>query len=322
MGILQIEEAQREGARLVVGLAGISGSGKTFSALQLAYGLANFNAKKIGLLCTENKRDRLYSDAIKNDKGEVQRFLVGDLYAPFSPERYCDAIQEFADAGVEVLVIDSVSHEWNGPGGCEDIAHQAGAKVAKWNDAKREHKRFMNKMLTAPLHVIACMRAQEKTKMEVVNGKTTYTPMGILPICEKNFTFELTASMMVHAGGQQREILKCPQELAGIFGTAGEWAEGYLTPQHGKALRDWVDGGVQVDPAIQAARDTLQMNADKGLKALESAWAALSPKLRKAIGPKGCPDDLKASAAAFDKLNAANDNGQGGVDALNQALAG
>src|SRR5262245_53198485 len=88
MSVIQIREAERAGARLVIGLAGISGSGKTYSALQLAYGLAGGNAKKVGLLDTENRRGSLYANALKNRAGDVQRFLIGDLFAPFSPERY------------------------------------------------------------------------------------------------------------------------------------------------------------------------------------------------------------------------------------------
>lgn len=321
MSIFQIEEAQREGARLVIGLAGISGSGKTYTALQLAWGLANGDSRKVGLICTENKRGRLYSDALRDADGVIHRFMVGDLVAPFSPARYIEAIGEFVAAGVEVIVIDSVSHEYEGIGGVEELS----CNGKKWNDAKREHKRFMNVLLSSPVHVIACMRAREKVK--VTDGGKKVDSLGIQPIQEKNFTFELTASMMMHDGGRQREVLKCPDELADIFGKSGDWAKGYITSDDGRNLRRWVDGGKQVDPKVQAARDTLQMNADKGLKALQDAWAALPAAMRKAISPAkphGCPDDLKSSAAAFDKLSksaGANDNTEA-IDDLNNSVLG
>lgn len=326
MSIFKIEEAEREGARLVVGLGGVSGGGKTFTALQLAWGMANFDSKKVGFICTENRRGRLYSDALRDADGVVHKFLIGDLVPPFSPARYIEAIQAFANAGVEVLVIDSVSHEWEGIGGCEDIAHAPGRdgqtpKTPRWNDAKREHKAFMNAMLQSPLHVIVCMRAREKVKLVKIGGKTEYEPQGVLPIQEKNFTFELTASLMLWNGGKERDVIKCPSELEGIFGKTGEPAQGYLTADHGKALRDWVDGGHQVDDAVKNARDSLQLVCEQGMDALAAAWTALPAKIRKAINPKGCPDDLKKSAQAFDDARAAANDNQA-ADELNQQLLG
>lgn len=327
MSIFKIEEAHREGARLVIGLGGISGGGKTFTALQLAWGLANFDSKKVGLLCTENRRGRLYADALRDQQGNIHRFMVGDLVPPFSPARYIEAIKAFEQAGVEVLVIDSVSHEWNGIGGCEDIANAPDGqgkapKNPRWNTAKREHKSFMNAMLQSPLHVIACMRAQPKVKLETQNGKTVYVDQGVLPIQEKSFTFELTASMMLWNSGKQRDVLKCPDELAGIFGKSGEWAEGYLTAQSGKQLRDWVDGGGKVDPEVQRAWDQLLMTCEQGMAALQAAWVKLPANIKKAIDPAGCPATLKQSAQAFDaqrqQAAGANDN----LDDLNAQVLG
>lgn len=334
MSIFKIEEAQREGARLVVGLGGVSGGGKTFTALQLAWGMAKFDSKKVGLMCTENRRGRLYSEALKDAEGNVHRFMIGDLTPPFSPARYIEGIQAFVAAGVEVLVIDSVSHEWEGIGGCEDIAHAPGRdgqapKQPRWNDAKREHKSFMNSMLQSPLHIIACMRAREKVKLVKRDGKTEYEPQGVLPIQEKNFTFELTASMMLWSGGKERDIIKCPAELESIFGRTGEVVSSYidsdgvqhpwLTADAGKRLRDWIDGASTVNDAVKNARDSLQLVCEQGMEALKTAWAALPKSIQKAIGPKGCPDDLKKSAQAFDAARAAaNDNRQ--ADDLNAAL--
>jgi hypothetical protein len=323
MSIFKIEEAEREGARLVVGLGGISGGGKTFSALQLGWGMANFDSKKLGFICTENRRGRLYANALQDADGVIHKFLIGDLTPPFSPQRYSEAIQAFVDAGVEVLVIDSVSHEWEGIGGCEDIANAPGRdgqapRTPRWNDAKREHKRFMNALLQSPVHIIACMRAREKVKLVKNGGKTEYEPQGVLPIQEKNFTFELTASMMLWNGGKERDIIKCPAELVPIFGTAGEPARGYLTAEHGKQLRDWIDGGKQINSAAQNARDSLQLVCEQGMDALKAAWSALPKSTRDAISTAGCPDDLKRAAMAFDAQRASSASTQ--ADDMNAAL--
>jgi hypothetical protein len=320
MSVINIREAERAGARLVIVFAAVSGGGKTYTALQLAYGLANGNAKKVGLLDTENKRGSLYADSIKNSKKEVQKFLIGDLYPPFSPARYVDAIEEFQKAGVEVLVVDSGSHEWEGEGGCEDIAHAGNPKNPRWNEAKREHKRFMNKLLQSDMHIILCLRAREKVKLVKRDGKTEYEPMGVLPICEKNLMFEATASMMLWNGGKARDVMKCPDELTAIFGKAGGQAEGYLTAKHGLQLRKWVEGGVQLDGALEAARNTLRTLCEKGTVELRAAWDAQAEDTRKQLGA-GFLQELLESAEAYDEQRQlAGNTDASKVGSLNEEL--
>jgi ABC-type dipeptide/oligopeptide/nickel transport system ATPase subunit len=318
MSVINIRKAEREGARLVLGIAGISGSGKTYTALQLAYGLANFDASKVGFLDTENRRGSLYANALKDANGQVQQFWIGDLYAPFSPQRYIDAILEFQRMGVEVLVIDSITHEWEGQGGCEEIAHAGNPRMPDWKRAKAEHKRFMNAMLQSDMHVIACIRAREKVKVEKVNGKSEVIPIGIQPVTEKNVMFEMTASMMMMDAGRQREVIKTSGTDA-IFGPAG-FHQGYLTPQHGKMLRDWVDGAKALDPRIEHAKNSLRTVCEQGMEALAAAWKALPQEVKQAIGPSGCPDEFKLAAKEFDALRAKDSGRQ--LDDLNKQVLG
>jgi len=117
MSILNIKPAERSGSRVVIGISGQSGSGKTLTALKMARGMVD-KPEEIGFLDSENGRGRLYSGELDGP------FMHADLYAPFSPARYRQAIEEFQEAGVRVLVIDSGSHEWEGEGGCIDREHQ------------------------------------------------------------------------------------------------------------------------------------------------------------------------------------------------------
>ena len=318
MSVLNIREAKREGARLVVGLAGISGSGKTYTALQLAYGLANFNSRKVGLLDTENRRGSLYANSLVDSDGVVQPFLVGDLEPPFSPKRYADAILEFQRAGVEVLVIDSVTHEWEGTGGCEEIAHAQNPRLPDWATAKREHKAFMNALLQSDMHIVVCIRAREKVKISKEGGRTVVEPIGIQPVQEKNFMFELTASLMMMNEGQWQDVMKCPAELREVLGRG----EGYITAADGKALRAWVDGAVQLDPEIERARNMLKTTSSKGLAALEAAFRALPKKIQKALAADGSIEPLKTAATAFDQQRVdAKPGGQELAD-LNEEVMG
>lgn len=315
--VVNIRKAKRAGARLVIGLAGVSGSGKTYTALQFAYGLANFDASKVGLLDAENQRGSLYADCLKNERGEVQQFLVGDLEPPFSPERYAAAIRQFQEAGVEVLVIDSASHEWEGTGGCEEIAESRMLGGMKdWGTAKREHKRFMNAMLQSNMHIIPCLRAREKVEIRKNGSKTEVVPLGIMPVCEKNFMFELTASLMMYAEGTHQDVAKCPAELKPFLARG----KGYITAADGKAVRDWVDGAVPLDPAIEHARNTLRTTTEAGLDAYKAAWMKTPKAARDALTDDGTHATLKAAAEAFDKAAAERKAGGSAVAGLNDAL--
>lgn len=293
MTTIQIREAVREGARLVIGLQGISGSGKTFTALQLGYGLAGFEGRKVGFLDTENRRGSLYADSLVHpETGQVDRFLIGDLAPPFSPQRYIDAIRAFEDAGVEVLIIDSVSHEWAGQGGCYDIAKNISKRIDDWLTAKNEHKRFMSAMLQSSMHVIACIREAPKTDF---SDPKNPRQLGLMPIQESQFVFELTASLQMWAEGKQQAVLKCPAELRGILGRQ----QGYITPADGKALRDWVSGGQTIDPRVAKWRDALQAKAQDGETATRDAWGKTPPEVQAALGLE-FRNTLFAAAQAFD----------------------
>lgn len=321
MGILNIQQVQREGARLVIMLCAVSGDGKTKTALELAYGMVAGDGKKIGFLDTENGRGKLYADDYKSP------YLYGELKPPFSPARYIQAIEEFSKTGVEVLVIDSGSHEYEGIGGCIEIAEAGNPRLPNWNKAKSEHKKFMSALLNSPMHIIFCLRAREKAKPEKgPDGKVVYQDMGLQPITEKNVVFEATASLMLRDHGMKQDALKVPGALQKILGRG----EGYITQQDGAALRAWVDGAKQLDPEVERHRGLLHMAAEKGMAGLQEAWGKTPAAVRKVIGPKGCPEDLKASAAAFDQAASdakAGATGEAGGDTaaiagINAAIAG
>lgn len=323
---IAIQTAKRAGARVVVSLAGPSGSGKTLTALLLAYGMTGGDGSRIGLLDTENRRGRLYADAhtyrmVQDQLGLADMptpFLVGDLEPPFSPRRYIDAILQFQKAGVRVLVIDSVSHEWEGTGGCQEIANPPGSnlRIPKWNLAKAEHKAFVNALLQCDMDVIVCTRAREKVRIEKANGETVVTPLGMLPICEKNFMFEMTASLMMWDSGRMQESMKCPDELKPILGRGDD----YITAADGARLRAWIDGADQLDPAIEHARNSLRTVTERGMDAYREAWKKTPKRIRDALQADGTHDVLKASADAFDRQRIDAQPGGAQLAELNAAI--
>lgn len=302
----EIRKAQRQGARLLIQLSGVSGSGKTYTALQLAYGLAGNRADKVVMIDTENRRGSLYADSLP------QPFNIIDFYAPFSPGRYIQAIEAACNAGAEVIVIDSVTHEWESEGGCEWIANQT--RFPDWKRAKAEHKRFMTYMLQCPAHIIACTRAREKVDF---SDPKNPRPLGIQPIQEKNFSYEATVSLMMHDQGKRQDVLKCPAELQAVLGRG----HGYLGVADGQALRHWVDGGAKVDPAIEHHRGLLLNVTERGVEALRSAWKATPAGIQKKLGAAFL-EQLKAAAAEYDaQRQAVQPAAPASVQALNDDSA-
>lgn len=291
MSILNIRPAQRAGAKVVIGIAGQSGSGKTLTALYMARGMVD-NASQIGFLDTENKRGSLYSDELDG------QFMIGDLYPPFSPDRYSQAIKEFEKAGVKALVIDSVTHEWEGEGGCIDIAENTTSKIADWKRSKAEHKKFMNTLLQADIDfIIVCVRAREVMDFRIPSKPVS---LGIQPICEKNFMFEMTASVMMFNEGLNQQHLKVPKELKSVFGDGNS----YIGQDVGAGIRRWVSAGAQIDPLVTSWANKLQASSSGGMGELVKVWSAMPKHIQAQLVAH--KDQCKASAEAYDH-NRAND---------------
>lgn len=215
--------AVREGVGLLIGLAGPTGSGKTMSALRLARGLAGGDDTKIAFIDTEARRALHYAASAGEAPGPYSfGFQHADLAPQFTPERYLELIEKADGAGFSVIVIDSFSHEWDGDGGLteiHDVIHermggQDKQSIAAWKEPKLRHKRLVSRLLQCRAHLVICMRAEDKLRMETVEKedektgrtykKTVITPAKDLPpterwvpVCEKRFPYELITSFVV-----------------------------------------------------------------------------------------------------------------------------
>jgi hypothetical protein len=154
---VQFTKAARKRAKLRLALSGPSGSGKTYGALLIAAGLGG----RIAVIDTERGSAALYSDLVDFDTLEIS--------PPFSPERFIEALAAAAAAGYDVCVIDSITHEWDGAGGCLEInetiaqAKYRGNTWSAWNETTPRHRAFLDAILQSPMHVIATMRSKTET---------------------------------------------------------------------------------------------------------------------------------------------------------------
>jgi len=283
--------ARRTGVGLLIGLCGGTGSGKTFSALRLATGMAR--GKRFCLIDTEAGRALHYADRFAFDHG--------DLKPPFRPEAYADAIAAADAAGYPVVVVDSMSHSWAGEGGCldwqeEELNRMAGddwrkreaCRMASWIRPKISHKKMVARLLQVRAHVILCFRAEEKIEMvKDTSGKLIVRPResvtgldGWVPVAEKSLPYELTASFLLTADapGVPKPI-KLQEQHRAMFPTGSPVAE-----SAGEQIAKWAGGGTDGSAKAPPTPGTLTgdgVTADTRAEPPPSAPADLAARLRK-----------------------------------------
>lgn len=159
--VYRFRDAKRKESKAIIGLYGPSGAGKTYSALLLGRGLIGPNGA-LGIADSEHKRGELFSDI-----PELGGYKHTDIEPPFTPQTYIDCIEDAVKAGLECLVIDSLSHEWEGTGGVLEMAAAnrvaSGASINNWNKPKTEHNKLILAITRSPIHLILCFRAKRKT---------------------------------------------------------------------------------------------------------------------------------------------------------------
>lgn len=299
----EFRPAIREQTSLLIALAGPSGSGKTFSALRLARGLVGQQGR-IAVIDTEAGRALHYADRFQ--------FHHGDLKPPFRPEAYLNAILAAEAAGFHAVVIDSMSHEYEGEGGILDWAAELEEKGTKppgnWNVPKGAHKKMMNRLLQLRCHLIFCLRADEKVKIEKQPDnqgrmKTVVVPIGWQPICEKRFMYEMTASFTLTADRPGMPQFNLPHKLQDQHRHA--FPEGrHIGEESGEQLAAWAHGGVA--PAAKAAPGIAPETKAAGEAASAqgvdkyTAWlAGLDPAVKETVRP--FHKDWSARAKAADE---------------------
>lgn len=242
----EFREPKRENAPLLIGLAGGTGSGKTYSALRLARGLAD--GKPFAVIDTENGRALHYTDFFPDMRH-------GHLKAPFSPAAYAAAVKAADEQGFPVIVVDSGSHIWEGVGGVLEmqtaeharLGNREATKMLSWVTPKQAHRKFVNQLLQVKAHVILCLRAEDKIEMVKVDGETVVRPKqtlkgagldGWVPICEKRLPFELTLSFLLTSEhpGLPRPI-KLEEQHKPFFPLDQQVGE-----ETGRALAAWAAG--------------------------------------------------------------------------------
>lgn len=245
------KKATREQCKLRLLLEGASGSGKTYGALVVASQFSD----KIALIDTENASASLYSDKFSFDTCQLE--------APFTPEKYIEAIK-YAEKHYDVIVIDSISHEWIGSGGCLDIHGQIGGNTfTAWKKVTPRHDAFIDALLFSSAHIICTARSKtEYALVENDRGKMMPVKQGTAIKQRDGLDYEMTTVFTLN----QNNLATATKDRTSLF--VGK--DHKISAETGKILMNWLNSGeapVSIqEPEQEDAKDYKVINS-----AIESA---------------------------------------------------
>ena len=239
---MELRHAARKQAKIKLALEGVSGSGKTMSALLLASGMADWS--KIAVIDTENHSADLYA--------HLGEYNVLQLSKPFTPERYIKAIETCENASMEVIVIDSISHEWDGSGGILNI-HGAmpGNSFINWNKVTPRQNAFVQKILQSDCHVISTIRTKTDYTLTDKNGKMVPEKVGLKGITRDGMDYEFTIVFDLDI----KHLASASKDRTGLF---MDKPEEVITAAHGKKILEWCKAGIsiqEIKSKISLAKD-------------------------------------------------------------------
>lgn len=237
---MQLNRAERKNVKIKLGLQGSSGSGKTMSALLLGYGLTN-DWSKIAIIDTENHSAELYS--------HLGAYNVLNLEPPFSPERYKEAIEVCKKAQMEVIIIDSISMEWDYV--LEQHSQLAGNSYTNWSKFTPRHHSFVQSILQANAHVICTLRAKQDYVLNEKNGKFVPEKVGLKSIQRDGLDYELTIVFEIDI----KHNAVATKDRTELFSGKTEFK---ISSETGKEISEWCKKGILIEPDYQPFIDACE----------------------------------------------------------------
>ncbi|WP_375179875.1 AAA family ATPase [Enterococcus rotai] len=249
---MEVKKAKREKLKVPIMLTGASGSGKTVSALLIAKGIIekmfpdlsdDEQWEKIGVIDTEHKRSLLYAEATVADV-YIGEFLHLDFEPPYTVDNYIKAFNMMKDSGVEVVIVDSLTHAWSGEGGIlEQVENlQRGNsknQMLAWNKVKPIEKQFLKLVTGNSVYVIGTARSKQAYDMEKNDaGKNQIVKMGLKPDQKDSLEYEFAISMRI----DQDHTAEATKDNSNMFGQPFKINKGV-----GHKIFDWSDTGIDLE---------------------------------------------------------------------------
>ncbi len=227
---MEFRKAERRKAKLRLGITGPAGSGKTYGALLVAFGLGG----RIAMIDTENGSGDLYS--------ALGDYDICSISAPFTVNKYLEAIKTAESAGYDIIIIDSLSHAWAGEGGLLDMQGKiadSGRKnsFAAWREVTPLHNKLIDTMLASKCHIIATMRSKtDYVQVENERGKAEIRKVGLAPVQRDGMEYEFGVVFDLGIN----HVVNVSKDRTSLFD--GEVFK--LSQETGQALKKWLDSGV------------------------------------------------------------------------------
>ena len=222
------------------------------SALLIAYGLCG-DWTKVAVIDTENNSADLYS--------HLGAYNVLPLPAPYAPERYIEAIKACEEGGMDVIIIDSIAHEWEGEGGVLQLCDSIGGGFqTAWKQMTPRHDKFKNAILSSTCHVITTVRRkQEYILVDSQNsqGKTVQKPVkaGMKEITREGWEYELTVNLELDI----KHECTASKDRTGLFMGKDPFIPTVAT---GQMIKEWCDTGADIENEINIAINQLSQCND------------------------------------------------------------
>ena len=218
---MHLQTAQRKRAKIKMGLQGPSGSGKTMGALLTAYGLCG-DWSKIVVIDTENHSADLYAN--------IGNYNVLPLTSPFTPEKYIQAIELCEKSAMEVIIIDSVTHEWENL--IDYHSSLQGNSFTNWGKITPRHNDFVQKILQSSCHVISTIRTKQDYVLQEKNGKMVPEKVGLKSVQRDGLEYEFTLVFDL----DMKNNATASKDRTGLFFGKPEQK---LSVQVGKQIKNW-----------------------------------------------------------------------------------
>ena len=240
---MELRKSERKRAKIKMALQGSAGSGKTYSSLLLAKGLTNGDFSKVAIIDSENGSADIYAS--------LGNYNVITLAPPFKPQQYVDAIEICEKAGMEVIIIDSISHCWEYL--LEYHSSLPGNSFTNWSKIKPLEKRFIDKILQSKAHIIATMRTKQDYVLNQKNGKYVPEKVGLKAIQRDSIDYEFTIVFDIDI----KNYAVASKDRSNLFINKSEFK---ITEKIGRIILDWCNEPVNNKPISDRIQECLTVN--------------------------------------------------------------
>ena len=224
---MELKKSERSKAKIKMALQAPSGAGKSYSALLLAQGLTNGNLSKVAVIDTEAGSSNLYA--------HIGSYNVLNLESPHSPERYMEAIDLCIKSGMEVIILDSISHCWDFL--LDYHASLTGNSFTNWNKITPRQKAFVEKILQSDVHIICTMRVKQDYVLSEKNGKMVPEKVGLKAIQRDEISYEFTIVFDI----DYKHFATASKDRTNLFEGKPQFV---INSNTGKKILDWCNSNM------------------------------------------------------------------------------